>query len=82
MSKGSKIVPVRIPDRLFAELVAALKSQNYHTREEPLTLSGWVRKCVIDKLNHLERGKKRKKKQSFEKELNDAYLEDGIGGEK
>lgn len=62
MSKGSKIVPVRIPDRLFSAIVDAMEAANRTRFEEPYVLSTYVRKCLVDKLDHLQRSKKRARK--------------------
>lgn len=62
MSRGSKIVPVRIPDELLDEVEVAVSSQNYHTKGEPHTLSGWIRKCIAEKLAHLKRSNKKRKR--------------------
>lgn len=59
MSKGSKIIPVRIPDELLTDLENAVKSANSTRREMPYTVSAWIRKCVEEKLAHLKRSRKR-----------------------
>ena len=57
MSKGSKVVPVRIPDELLAEIESAIESANYHTKGEIYTVSSWIRKQLEMKLHNLRRSK-------------------------
>lgn len=64
MSKGSRIVPVRVPRDLEIRIAAAIASANQSTKEEPYTLSEWIRKAVVEKLDHLERSKRKKTKSS------------------
>jgi hypothetical protein len=60
MSKGSRIVPVRIPRELEVRILTAIERANHHTKEEPYTLSDWIRKCIEEKLAHLERSNRKK----------------------
>lgn len=61
MSKGSAIVPVRIPKELLAEIACAINSANATTAGPPYSVSSWVRKAIREKLDHLgRRGKSRK----------------------
>lgn len=57
MSKGSKIVPVRIDDDMFAEMVEAMESRNRQSREEPYKMSAFIRYCIRTKLEHMKRGR-------------------------
>lgn len=57
MSKGSKIVPVRISDELYGEMLAAMDSRNNKTQEEPHTVSDFIRYCIRTKLAHAARGR-------------------------
>lgn len=57
MSKGSKVVVVRIPAELGTEIDDAIHAANAVTREEPYNRSTWVRKCITDRLKHLARGR-------------------------
>jgi len=74
MSKGSKIVPVRLPDELLSEMMAAVASQNFHTKGEPLTVSGWIRKQIEMKLHNLKRTKKYRRDLAAAKR-NSAFIE-------
>lgn len=60
MSRGSKIVPVRLPEKLYHAIVEAMESANRTRFEEPYVVSTYVRKCLVEKLEHLERSKKKK----------------------
>lgn len=65
MSKGNKVVPVRFTPEELQAIAEAIESANDHTRDEPYTVSSWIRKAVKDKLAHLSRSKRpRKVKQS------------------
>jgi len=56
MSAGSKIVPVRIPDALHQEISLAIVLANETRKEEPYDMSSWIRKAIMEKLDHLRRG--------------------------
>lgn len=58
MSKGSRIVLIRIPLELMTKIEKAIVSANASTKAEPYTISSWFRKCVTDKIEHLLRGSK------------------------
>lgn len=60
MSRGSRIVNVRFEDELFRLTILAVGRVNMKRRGEPFTLSDFIRKCVEDKLLHMERGKRKK----------------------
>lgn len=59
MSKGSQVIPVRIPKELLTEIEQAIQSANLTTGLEPYTVSSWIRKCVAEKLAHLKRSRRR-----------------------
>lgn len=59
MSKGSKVVLVRIPPELLAEAEAALTRHNQHAREL-WTMSDFVRDCLRERVDKRERRKKSK----------------------
>lgn len=61
MSAGSKIVPVRIPESLAAEMMWNLSARNNTTSREPWTLSDWIRHAIESECKHLARGRARKK---------------------
>lgn len=64
MSKGSRVVPIRVQRDLEIRIAAAIESANQTTKGEPYTLSEWIRKAVVEKLDHLERSKRKKTKAS------------------
>lgn len=57
MSKGSKVVPIRIPDELRKEIELFMMERNEYSREAPLSLSEWIRKACEEKIAHLKRGR-------------------------
>lgn len=58
MSKGNKIVKVRMEPALLEELERQLASRNEHCREAPWTLSDFVRDCVRERLTKRARRKR------------------------
>jgi len=60
MSKGSRIIAIRIPDEMFAEIVNAYESANEHKYCMPYGVTTWIRKACQEKLDHLRRSKNRK----------------------
>lgn len=65
MAKGSKIVPVRIPERLYEELIIAMEAANRVRREEPYCMSTYIRHCCVAKLDHLERARKKSRGRKY-----------------
>lgn len=63
MSKGSKIIPIRMSDMYLDALDAAVRRANRTTRGEPYDRSSWIRKAITEKLDHLLRSSRRKPKQ-------------------
>lgn len=63
MSKGSQVVPVRLPPDMKARVKDAIARINRKTQEEPHNVSSFVRKCIEDKLAHMERGRKKATKE-------------------
>ncbi len=69
--RGSKIVPVRIDDVTLSQIETIVARSVTHAKEEPYTVSSWIKKCIQEKLDHLERARKprrlrREIKQFFE----------------
>lgn len=62
MSKGSKIIPIRLSDLYLAALDRAIVSANKRVKGEPYDRSSWIRKALTEKLDHLARRPKRKPK--------------------
>lgn len=61
MSRGNKIVLVRIDPATLARIEARMKSRNETTREAEWTLSDYIRHCVAADLAHVARAKKSRK---------------------
>lgn len=72
MSKGSRIIPVRIGGELLAEIQETIERRNQLTREMPWDMSAFVRAAIGDKLRHLrraaEQARRRRKMASAEGE--------------
>jgi hypothetical protein len=62
MSKGSRIVGIRVEADLEAAIETAIASANYHSRIEPHTLSSWIKAAIREKLAHIQRSKRKGKK--------------------
>lgn len=69
MSKGSKIVPVRLPAALLELVEIELLTRSTGPKGRPLTLSEWVRSAITEKLKHA----KRSRKQRFTDEITAEY---------
>jgi hypothetical protein len=67
MSKGNKVVPVRLDPVLIERIHEALASKNAKVFEEEWTFSRWVRDACWQKLSHLGAGKKQREKRRNEK---------------
>lgn len=60
MSKGSKIVQVRVPDDLLKRIEEHVSSLQLNARGEPPTVSSYIRKAIEEKLAHRERSRKKR----------------------
>lgn len=65
-SRGSPRVTIRLEPLLLHEIKLAMESANHSRREAPYTISDWIKACVIDRLKHLERAKKCRRKEAAE----------------
>lgn len=63
MSKGTRVVPVRLDPTLVERIEAAVKSKNATIFEEEWTFSRWVRDACWEKLAHLGAAKKQREKR-------------------
>lgn len=71
MSKGSMIVPVRIPEVLYITLLETIKSANRSRKNAEYTVSEWIRKAITEKLEHLSRSRKRKTVSPLDSSIDD-----------
>jgi hypothetical protein len=63
MSKGSPIVPIRFADaELLAQIDAAVDSSVINRKDEPWTRTSFILSAVREKLAHMERARKSRKK--------------------
>lgn len=63
MSKGSKIVPVRLSDEILVTLDELVDRCNQNRKEEPYNRSTFIRNLICDKLSHVLRAEKAAKKR-------------------
>jgi hypothetical protein len=59
MSKGSPIIPVRIPVELLAELDAKIDTVNDRRKDEPYRRSSFIIAAIREKLDKYKRGNKK-----------------------
>jgi hypothetical protein len=64
MSAGNKIIPVRVSDVMDQEIHLAIQSRNSHSKGEVWTVSDFIRAAVEDKLLHLMRGRKKRRRDA------------------
>jgi metal-responsive CopG/Arc/MetJ family transcriptional regulator len=67
MGKGTKIYSVRLDDQVVTEINAVMDSSFLTSRQEPLTLSAFIRKAIDEKLWHSARSRRRKRKAALRK---------------
>ncbi len=67
MSKGNRIVPVRISDDLYQQMLDAIEGRNNKTQEEPFNVSDFIRYCIRVKLNHRLRSNRKGRRSSSRK---------------
>ena len=63
MSKGLQIVPVRMSADLISEIDAAIRSAEASTHATLYSRSTWIRKAIVEKLDHTKRAKKVRKRK-------------------
>jgi len=57
MSKGSQIVPVRIPLPMLVDMDQQIEKRNATARGEPWTVSEFIRSAIADKLAKMGRSR-------------------------
>lgn len=60
MSKGTKIRSLRLEDEIWDQVVIACQERNERTPDEIWTLSQWVRIAIVEKLDKVKRGRRKK----------------------
>lgn len=63
MSKGSPIRTMRFPEELVQRIEAAIASANDRKARTRYDWTSWVRKAINEKLSHLVRGKRPRKRR-------------------
>jgi hypothetical protein len=61
MSKGSRIVPVRMPPYLYAKLLECIERANRGRKYAPYSVGEWIRQACREKVDHLQRSKRKPK---------------------
>lgn len=62
MSKGSPIIPVRVPAGLLEDIEVAIAARNAHASGAPWTRSDFFLIALREKLGKMERSRRGKKK--------------------
>jgi len=62
MSKGSPLVPVRIPHELLERILAQMSMTNRFVYDEAYVVSSWIRKACEEKLAKMIRSRRRTRK--------------------
>lgn len=55
MSRGNRIIKVRITAEFAAAIEAQILSRNNHSAEEPWVISDWIRVAMREKLDKMRR---------------------------
>jgi len=58
---NSPTVTVRVAPLLLASVEAAIKAHNSHPLVEPHTMSSWINAAMAAKLDHIKRGRQKRK---------------------
>lgn len=78
MSKGSKIVPVRIPDQLHSQVIAEVARRKASKQKKIASLGEWVRQAIVEKLAHSRRSNAKTPKVSCVRSADDGVCKHGI----
>ena len=57
MSKGNRIVPVRMDEELFKEVRYELDMRNANSKEAPMTMSDFVRAAIVELIRKRKAGR-------------------------
>lgn len=63
MSAGSKVIVVRIPDALLAEMHECIDGRNERTASEPWDVSAFVRLVIREALDKRRRSRRPRRKR-------------------
>lgn len=77
MSKGSKVVPVRIPNDLMEEIRRALNERKDARTMKPINFSTWVRQAIREKIAHARRSRARRAPKTVEPVTYEDFDENG-----
>lgn len=63
MSKGNTIITFRLDPFHVQGINVVIERRNYFTKEAPWTFSDFIRKAIDEKLHHMQRSRKTKKRK-------------------
>jgi hypothetical protein len=58
-SNTTTVIPVRVPNDMLERIHQQVASSLLNRKEEPYTVSSYIVKAISEKLNHLDRSKKK-----------------------
>lgn len=65
MSRGNRVIQFRVTEEAYQLMEIARQQRNLVSSDSPQDMSAWVRHACTEKLNHLRRGKQKKKEKHF-----------------
>lgn len=63
MSKGNKIVCLRIDSVMMQEIAACIRNRNAVTRESEWSRTDFILKAIKEKIHHMDRARKSRKRK-------------------
>ena len=69
MSKGSTVVLVRITAEMLDEMKIEINRLNHRVKGEPYNRSSFIRKAIMDKLDHIARSRAKRSFAESEAEM-------------
>jgi Arc/MetJ-type ribon-helix-helix transcriptional regulator len=80
-SGASKIVQVRIPDDMLAEITKRIQASMSYTLTEPWTISTFIRDCVRERLDKPSRAKASRERKKKERQIHVAAKQGPTAGQ-
>lgn len=63
MSKGTPVITIRIPPGVVQQIDEIAKQSINRKATEPWTRSSWIMQAIVDKLDHVRRGREASKRR-------------------
>lgn len=65
MSKGSRVITLRLPDQLVGQLCTVLGGSLAGTKQDKYGMSEFIRSAIVEKIRHRQRSKKSRRRETF-----------------